>query len=101
MKTCSAGLHPLSRDRCILEPLYRGNRYIAVTVTVTAHNDRAEQAREFSARLFEEGVFASAICFPMVPRGTARVRVIVSATFSKEDCDLGLAAFEKVKAELC
>ena len=62
---------------------------------------RAEQAREFSARLFEEGVFASAICFPMVPRGTARVRVIVSATFSKEDCDLGLAAFEKVKAELC
>ena len=46
MKTCSAGLHPLSRDRCILEPLYRGNRYIAVTVAVTAHNDRAEQARD-------------------------------------------------------
>eukprot|EP01048_Picozoa_sp_COSAG05_P008199 COSAG05_NODE_612_length_8357_cov_40.832647_7_plen_39_part_00 len=36
----------------------------------------------------------------MVPRGTARVRVIVSATFSKEDCDVGLAAFEKVAKEL-
>jgi len=57
-------------------------------------------AREFSAKLFEEGVFASAICFPMVPKGTARVRVIVSASFSKEDCDAGLAAFKKVAAEL-
>ena len=38
--------------------------------------------RAFSAKLFEEGVFASPICYPMVPRGTARVRVIVSANFS-------------------
>ena len=59
-----------------------------------------DHARAFSARLFEEGVFASAICFPMVPKGTARVRVIVSANFSQEDCDAGLAAFEKVAAEL-
>jgi glycine C-acetyltransferase len=57
-------------------------------------------ARTFSAKLFEEGVFASAICFPMVPKGTARVRVIVSANFSKEDCDAGLAAFKKVATEL-
>jgi len=58
-------------------------------------------AKAFSARLFEEGVFASAICFPMVPKGTARVRVIVSASFSQGDCEAGLAAFKKVKAELC
>lgn len=45
-------------------------------------------------------MFASAICFPMVPKGTARVRVIVSASFSKEDCDAGLAAFKKVSQEL-
>jgi len=57
-------------------------------------------ARAFSARLLEEGVFASPICFPMVPRGTARVRVIVSASFSQDDCDVGLAAFKKVAAEL-
>ncbi|GMH47192.1 hypothetical protein TrRE_jg2690 [Triparma retinervis] len=59
-----------------------------------------ELAREFSRRLFEEGVFASAICYPMVPKGTARVRVITSASFSKEDCDKGLEAFRKVKEEL-
>merc|ERR1712166_1651180 len=57
-------------------------------------------AREFSAKLFEQGVFASAICFPMVPKGTARVRVIVSASFSKADCDQGLAAFKKVHEEM-
>merc|ERR1711871_1336757 len=57
-------------------------------------------AREFSAKLFEEGVFASAICYPMVPKGTARVRVIVSASFSRGDCDAGLEAFRKVAAEL-
>jgi len=59
-----------------------------------------ELAKKFSARLFEEGVFASPIIFPMVPRGTARVRVIVSASFTQDDCDVGLAAFKRVKAEL-
>jgi glycine C-acetyltransferase len=58
------------------------------------------KAKAFSARLFEEGVFASPIVFPMVPKGTARVRVIVSASFSQADCDAGLAAFKKVAAEL-
>ena len=57
-------------------------------------------AKAFSARLFEEGVFASPIVFPMVARGKARVRVIVSASFSQDDCDAGLAAFGRVKAEL-
>jgi len=57
-------------------------------------------AKAFSAKLYEQGVFASAICFPMVPKGTARVRVIVSASFSREDCDFGLAAFKRVSAEL-
>ena len=59
-----------------------------------------DKAKAFSAKLFEYGVFASPIVFPMVPKGTARVRVIVSASFSKDDCDAGLAAFKKVAAEL-
>ena len=54
----------------------------------------------FSAMLFEEGVFASPIVFPMVAKGAARVRVIVSASFSQADCDAGLAAFGRVKKEL-
>ena len=57
-------------------------------------------ARAFSAKLFEEGVFASPIVFPMVAKGKARVRVIVSASFSKDDCDAGLRAFKRVAESL-
>lgn len=54
-----------------------------------------DTAREISAKLFEDGVFATPIVFPMVAKGKARIRVIVSASFSQEDLDKGLAAFKK------
>lgn len=59
-----------------------------------------QKAKEFSTKLFEEDVFATPIIFPMVPKGTARIRVIPSASHSKEDLDKGIAAFKKVKEEL-
>ena len=59
----------------------------------------AQAAKDFSAKLFENGVFATAIVFPTVPRGTARVRAMVSAAHSKEDLDRGIAAFVKVGRE--
>ena len=57
-------------------------------------------AKEFSARLFEEGIFAMALGFPTVPRGEARIRVMNTAAHSREDLDFGLSAFEKVGMEL-
>ena len=57
-------------------------------------------AKMFSARLFEEGVFAMALGFPTVPKGLARIRVMNTAAHSQEDLDFGLAAFEKVGREL-
>lgn len=59
-----------------------------------------EKAKEFSAKLFELDVFATPIVFPMVPKGTARIRVIPSAAHSKEDLIKGINAFEKVAKEL-
>lgn len=59
-----------------------------------------EKAKEFSAKLFELDVFATPIIFPMVAKGTARIRVIPSASHSKEDLDKGIEAFKKVKEEL-
>jgi len=53
-------------------------------------------AKEFSANLFEEGVFAMALGFPTVPRGQARIRVMNTAAHSQEDLDFGLTVFEKV-----
>ena len=60
----------------------------------------APLAKEFSGKLFENGVFAMALGFPTVPRGQARIRVMNTAAHSREDLDIGLAAFEKVGREL-
>lgn len=59
-----------------------------------------EKAKEFSNKLFEENVFATPIVFPMVSKGAARIRVIPSASHSKEDLDKGIKAFEKIGKEL-
>ena len=56
----------------------------------------APLAQEFSRRLFAEGVFAMAIGYPTVPKGKARIRVMISAAHSREDLEKGLAAFAKV-----
>jgi glycine C-acetyltransferase len=41
-----------------------------------------------------------AIGFPTVPRGTARIRVMISAAHSANDLEFGLDAFEKVGRKL-
>jgi glycine C-acetyltransferase len=60
----------------------------------------AQAAKDFSTRLFENGVFATAIVFPTVPRGTARIRAMVSAAHSEEDLKKGVEAFVKVGREM-
>ncbi len=60
----------------------------------------AKLAREFSRQLYQEGVFAMALGFPTVPLGKARIRVMISATHSREDLDLSLQAFAKVGKKL-
>jgi glycine C-acetyltransferase len=57
-------------------------------------------AKEFSKKLFERGVFATPIKFPMVAMGKARIRVMPSATHTKKDLDFGLKAFEAVARQL-
>jgi len=57
-------------------------------------------AKKFSSRLFEEGVFALPIVFPMVARDEARIRTIMNAALSRRDLDEALSAFEKIGKEL-
>lgn len=54
----------------------------------------------FSKRLVEEGVYAKAIVFPTVPKGTGRVRNMPTAAHTKEMLDNALAIYEKVGREL-
>jgi glycine C-acetyltransferase len=60
----------------------------------------APLAQQFSRELFEAGLFAMAIGFPTVPRGKARIRVMISASHSKEDLDKGLEVFALVGRKL-
>jgi glycine C-acetyltransferase len=57
-------------------------------------------AKEFSARLFEQGVFAMALGFPTVPQGQARVRVMNTAAHTRDDLDQGLEVFAVVGRKL-
>ncbi|UCF09904.1 MAG: glycine C-acetyltransferase [Candidatus Bipolaricaulota bacterium] len=60
----------------------------------------ASTAWDFSKKLFEENVFASAIAFPTVPRGKARIRVMLSAAHSREDLEFALERFVAVGKQL-
>ena len=60
----------------------------------------AEKAQALSKMMYEKGVYAQALQFPMVPRGTARLRTIISADHTKEDLDQVLAAVEECAKEL-
>ena len=60
----------------------------------------APLAQQFSRELYEGGVFGTAIGYPTVPQGKARIRVMISAAHSKEDLDKGLEAFAKVGKKL-
>ena len=53
-----------------------------------------------SDRLLEESVFVTGFGFPVVPEGTARVRVQISSALTRDELDRALAAFEKVGREL-
>ncbi len=58
------------------------------------------KARRMSERLFELGVFALPIVFPMVAKDRARIRTIMNAALTEEDVAFALEAFEKVGREL-
>ena len=51
---------------------------------------------EFSKRLYEEGIFASGITYPTVPRGKARIRCMLSAAHDRSDLDYAIEKYERV-----
>ncbi len=53
-------------------------------------------AVKFADALFDEGVFATSIRFPMVPRGKARIRLIPSAAHSREDLEMAMEKIIKI-----
>lgn len=58
------------------------------------------KAAEFSKLLYNQGVFATPIKFPMVAMGTARIRVMPSAVHTRKDLDFGLKMFKQIGKQL-
>ncbi len=57
-------------------------------------------ALKFADRLLDEGIYVIGFCFPVVPKGKARIRVQISAAHTPEQVDKAIAAFAKIGTEL-
>jgi glycine C-acetyltransferase len=60
----------------------------------------AKLAVEMADRLLAEGIYVIGFCYPVVPKGQARIRVQLSAGHTRAHLDKALAAFTKVGREM-
>jgi glycine C-acetyltransferase len=77
------GYKPLDSESAIV-PIIVGETAFAIAV---------------SDKLLKAGVFVTGFGYPVVPEGTARIRVQISAALTKDEMDRALAAFENVGEE--
>ncbi|HHY89258.1 MAG TPA: glycine C-acetyltransferase [Chloroflexi bacterium] len=107
------GINMLEESTELVDRLWENARYFKACMKEMGFDTGASQtpitpimlgeaplAQEFSRELFEAGVFAMAIGFPTVPRGKARIRVMISAAHTREDLDQGLEIFKQVGKKL-
>ncbi len=72
-------------------PLESASAIVPVIVGETA------RAIQLSRRLYEYGVFVIGFGYPVVPEGSARLRVQLSAAHTREQLDRALEAFDKLR----
>jgi glycine C-acetyltransferase len=110
---CLAGVEILEESTELVDRLWENARYFkeqmkgmgfdigqSVTPITPVMLGEAPLAQQFSRELFEQGVFAMALGFPTVPRGKARIRVMLSAAHERDDLDQGLEKFAAVGKKL-
>jgi glycine C-acetyltransferase len=78
------GFKPLEGESAII-PIIVGDTAFAIAM---------------SDKLLKRGIFVTGFGYPVVPEGTARIRVQMSAALSKEEMDRALAAFKAVGEEV-
>jgi glycine C-acetyltransferase len=111
--SCLAAFDVLEQEPERIEMLWDNTRYFKKGLTEAGFNTgisetpitpvivgEAALAHQLSRELFAEGVLATGIGFPTVPKGKARVRTIVTATHTKAELDRALEVFRKVGKKL-
>jgi len=59
-----------------------------------------KKAIQFSRKLFEKGIFAPAVRWPAVPKDTARLRITLMATHTKDQIDYFVKSCKEISAKL-
>jgi glycine C-acetyltransferase len=60
----------------------------------------AKLAVDMAARMLQEGIYVIGFCFPVVPKGKARIRVQISAAHEIAQLESAVAAFTKIGKQL-
>jgi hypothetical protein len=60
----------------------------------------AALANKMAAAMLEKGVYVVGFSYPVVPKGTARIRVQLSAAHEREHLDKAITAFKDVGKQL-
>ncbi len=107
--TCQAAFHVLEDEPQHMERLWENTRYFKAALQQLGFDTglsetpitpimvgASRKAMEFSQALFDEGLFATAVAYPTVPEGSARLRTIVTATHTREDLDEALGILQRV-----
>lgn len=110
---CLAAIDLLEESTELVDRLWENGRYfksemkklgfdtgVSTTPITPVILGEAALAHQFSRELYQQGVFATALGFPTVPKGKARIRVMLSAAHSREDLDQALQAFAAVGRKL-
>ena len=110
---CLAAVDLLEESTELVDKLWENGRYFQAEMKALGFDTGKTQtpitpvilgeatlAQQFSKSLYEAGVFGTAIAFPTVPQGTARIRVMISAAHEKEDLNKGLEIFGDVGKKL-
>ena len=110
---CLAAVDLLEESTELVDKLWSNAKYFKAEMKAlgfdTGHSEtpitpvmlgEATLAQQFSKALYEAGVFGTAIAFPTVPQGTARIRVMISAAHEIADLDKGLEIFAEVGKKL-
>lgn len=57
-------------------------------------------SQKMASKLLEKGIYVIGFFYPVVPKGTARIRMQISAAHSKDDLDFAIEKFKEVKEEM-
>ncbi len=110
---CSTAFDLLVEEPERIERLWENTRYFKAALRDNGFDSGASEtpitpiivgeartAHEYSAALFEEGLWATGIGFPTVPKGKARIRAIVTAAHTKDHLDRAVEILTRVARRL-